>query len=292
MNKILFLFMLLTVCALAEPQFTHTNVLGRDVAVWTPDTPPPSSGYPLVLFSHGFTGCNTQSVFLMQALAKAGYVVIAPNHRDATCGTARERGNAATRMAILHPQEPFRDPDKWSDNTYRDRAEDIETVLNEALRPGSFVNVPIDQQRIGIAGHSLGGYTALGLAGGWAAWKDKRIKAVLALSPHCSPFVVHGNLDHLDVPVMYQGGSRDIGETKIVIEENGAYDLTSKPKYFVDFKGAGHFAWTNFKSEYRDPINAYSVAFFNLYLKDDGSGLASLMKTPAKLVDDARADTK
>jgi len=63
----------------------HITVVGRDVAVWRPSGTAPANGHPLILFSHGFGGCNTQSVFLMQALAKAGYLVLAPNHRDARC---------------------------------------------------------------------------------------------------------------------------------------------------------------------------------------------------------------
>lgn len=245
----------------------HVTIAGRDVAVWKPAGAASKVGYPLILFSHGYTGCNTQSVFLMEALAQAGYLVLAPNHKDATCGTARG-GWYPGRGLVNRPQEPFRDPEKWSDSTYRNRADDIESILNAVLQTGSLQGVFIDRRHIGIAGHSLGGYTALGLAGGWPSWKDGRIKAVLALSPHCSPFVLKGDLAHLGVPVMYQGGTRDLGETPVVTRQGGAYDLSSVPKFYVEFNGAGHFAWTNLNKKYQDLINAYSVAFFDRYLKD------------------------
>jgi predicted dienelactone hydrolase len=290
MKKIL-LFLLLTTCALAQPTFSHLNVLGRDVALWTPDTPAPKGGFPLVLFSHGYTGCNTQSVFLMQAFAKAGYVVVAPNHRDATCGSARGTGTPMNRVALLHPQQPFHDPSKWSDATYKDRLQDMQAVLHEVLRPGSFAGVAIDPEKIGVAGHSLGGYVALGIAGGWTTWKDPRIKAVLALSAHCSPFLDHGNLAHLNVPIMYQGGTKDLGESMLVSRKDGAYDSTSSPKYYVEFKGAGHFAWSNVKSVYQSPISDYSVAFFDQYVKGDTSEvLKNLVSNPdPKLISDVRA---
>jgi len=38
----------------------------------------------------------------------------------------------------------------------------------------------VDPARIGLAGHSLGGYNGAGLAGGWESWKRSDIKAVLA----------------------------------------------------------------------------------------------------------------
>jgi predicted dienelactone hydrolase len=294
MKKVL-LVLLLATGAFGQANFTIVNVLGRSVAVWKPDQPTSEHGYPLILFSHGFTGCNNQSVFLMEALAHAGYVVVAPNHRDATCGTARAKASAAATLALLHPQQPFHDPAKWSDTTYRDRWQDMEAVLHEALLPHSFIGVPIDAENIGVVGHSLGGYTALGLAGAWPAWKDAHIKAVLALSPHCSPFLDHGNLTHLNVPVMYQGGTRDLGETSLISRKDGAYDVTSAPKYYVEFNGAGHFAWTNAKKNYQPIISQYSVAFFDRYLKgvNNSQALQSLItKFDSNLISDARASDK
>lgn len=275
--------------AATEPA-THLTIANRDVAIWKPTSSAPKSGYPLILFSHGYTGCNTQSVFLMEALARAGYFVIAPNHHDATCGSAKQ-GWYPGKMVANRPQQPFRDPQPWSDQTYRDRYNDIEAVLNEVVREKTFAGVPINGNAIGLAGHSLGGYTVLGLAGGWSSWKDPRIKAVLALSPHCSPFLDHGNLN-FDIPIMYQGGTRDLGETPLVRRTNGAYDRSSAPKYYIELDGAGHFAWTDLNRTYQQTINTYSIAFFDLYLKhlDDPDPLHPLTNRPfAKQITDVRA---
>jgi len=269
------------VSAQADSDTLHVSVAGRDVAVWKPAGPAPSRGYPLILFSHGYTGCNTQSAFLMRALAQAGYLVLAPNHKDATCGSARDTWYPG-KMLAERPQEPFRDAQQWSDATYRDRREDIEGVLDAVLHEHPFQGVPIDSSRVGISGHSLGGYTALGLAGAWPSWKDHRIKAVLALSPHCSPFLLKGDLGNMDIPVMYQGGTADLGETPVVQRDGGVYDQSSKPKYFVEPDGAGHFAWTNLNKRYQDVIDAYSVAFFDHYLKGQTvpDPLARMMEDP------------
>jgi len=233
------------------------RIAGLDVAVWKPVGSAPA---PLVVFSHGFRGCNTQTVFLMDALADAGYLVVAPNHKDASCGG---------RGGLSRAEEPFRDPLSWTDKTYKDRATDVSRLL-DGLRADKQGNNRIDWARVGLAGHSLGGYTVRGSAGAWPAWKLSGVRAVLALSPYCDPFVQHGNLETISVPVMYQGGTRDVGITPTVKRlGEGCYAKTSAPAYFVEFDKAGHFAWTNLVADYQQPIVHYSVAFFDRFLRGD-----------------------
>lgn len=252
----------------------HSRIAGRDVAMWLPEGGAPLTGYPLIVFSHGFSGCNTQSLFLMEALAHAGYLVLAPNHHDARCGMAG-------RSDMVRPSESFRQSGSWNEQNYRDRAEDMEAVLNAVTSDKSFHGVRVDAQRIGLAGHSLGGYTVLGMAGAWPSWKDGRVKAVLALSPFCAPYIAKGDLGRMNVPVMYQGGSRDFGITPTVRRSQGAFDLSSRPKYYVEFAGAGHFAWTNLNRQFQQEIDEYSVAFFNRYLKKGPPDrLADLLRKP------------
>jgi predicted dienelactone hydrolase len=230
-----------------------------------------------MVFSHGFGGCNTQALFLMEALAKAGYLVVAPNHADARCGSARRE-----RRGVWRPEEPFRKAEAWSDATYRDRRDDIEAVLDAVLGAKTFQGVRVDGARVGIAGHSLGGYTALGMAGAWANWKDPRIKAVLALSPFNTPFLGKGDLGHMNVPVMYQGGTLDLGVTPTVRRMSGAYEKSSEPKYYVEFQGAGHLAWTDLNPRFHAIIDRYSLAFFDRYLKGEAppDGIAMLFAKP------------
>jgi pimeloyl-ACP methyl ester carboxylesterase len=226
------------------------KVAGLDVAVWRPATSEPA---PLIVFSHGFTGCNTQSVFLMQALAKDGDLVVAPNHADAAC---------EGRRGLTRPEEPFRNAKDWNENTHRNRARDIQSLI-DAMRRDRTWNVNWSQ--VGLAGHSLGGYTVLGLAGGWPSWRlnGVSVDAVLALSPYCDPFADHGDLGGIRIPVMYQGGTRDIGITPKVKARGGCYDKTSSPATFVEFQGAGHLAWSDLTQGYHDIITRYSIAFLD-----------------------------
>jgi predicted dienelactone hydrolase len=260
---------------------THVMVAGRDVAVWKPAGPAPPAGYPMIVFSHGFTGCNTQSVFFTEALAAAGYLVVAPNHADGRCGTAR-RSAGGFSVSRPQPEASFGDAKSWSDSTYRDRLTDIRTILDTILRTPTWNGVPVDAQRIGIAGHSLGGYTALGMAGAWPSWRDPRIKAALGLSPWCLPFIDRGDLGHLHVPVMYQGGTWDAGITPSVRRPGGAYDQTAAPKYYVELNRAGHLAWTDLNPRFQSVISSYSIAFFDRYVKGSGdtARLAALLRAP------------
>ena len=259
------------------------EIAGRKVTMWKPAGTAPPDGYPLILFSHGFTGCGAQSSFMTAAWAQAGYFVLAPDHHDAACGGSPDTETRfLARLANTRSQQPFHRPEAWSDATYRDRRDDLEAILDTVLKEKSFQGIPIDPRRIGLAGHSLGGYTVLALAGAWPSWKDPRIKAVLAVSPYCTPFLTKGELGHLDVPVMYQGGTLDVGITPFVRRPGGGYDLTSTPKYYVEFAGAAHFAWTNINKLHHNLIDEYSIDFFDRYLKAASTTdpLAGILEPP------------
>jgi len=233
---------------------------GLDVAVWRPTSA--VAPYPLVIFSHGFHGINTQSEFIMEAMARDGYLVVSPKHKDAGFSS---RG----------PQVSFSTPEKWNESTYKDRCADI-TSLIAALHADSKFDKLIDWSKVALAGHSLGGFTALALAGAWPSWKIADVKAVLALSPYTQPLTASGNLSKLNVPVMYQGGTRDYFVTPFIKKAGGAFEKTSTPVYFVEFNGIGHFGWTNFNhsASEKDLINYYCLAFLDKYLKgDDGARL-------------------
>lgn len=229
---------------------------GRDVVVWAPPSSRPGR-QPVLIFSHGFGGCATQSKFMTEVLAAHGYWVFAPNHKDARCGGANGGGG--------RPDAPFRKPESWSDKSFVDRRDDIRAIQQALATSPEFAS-RVDLTRLGYIGHSLGGYTVVGLAGGWASWKTPGMKAVLALSPYTEPYLVHGTLAGVSAPVMYQGGTLDFGITPSLRKSGGVYDATPSPKYFVDFTRVGHFGWTDLRSSAHGEINEYAIAFFDHYV--------------------------
>lgn len=192
--------------------------------------------HPLLLFSHGFLGTSDQIIFLTESCARAGYIVAAMNHAD-SLGTRRQR-----------KQEPpnFGDYAHWTDDKYRDRRDDVTALLDQMLKWNQAVDSPwfgrIDEGLIGGFGHSLGGYTVMGLAGGWKSWKEPRLKAAVLFSPFAHPFDAQGKASDVTIPVMLQGGTLDIGITPFLTP---IYRKLSGPKVLLVLKNETHFGWTN-----------------------------------------------
>jgi predicted dienelactone hydrolase len=192
--------------------------------------------HPLVLFSHGYLGVSDQSIFLTEALAREGYIVAAMNHGDALANIFQKK------------QDPpkFAEFAKWTDEKFRDRHDDVVALLDQLLQWNDGGDSPlaghIDSQRIGGMGHSLGGYTMLGLAGGWKSWHEPRIKTAVLLSPYALPYDVNGQLDKVSIPVMIQGGTFDLGITPFMPP---VYKKLAGPKSYVILKKETHFGWTN-----------------------------------------------
>tara|TARA_R110002020_G_scaffold189446_1_gene388403 strand:+ start:1625 stop:2731 length:1107 start_codon:yes stop_codon:yes gene_type:complete len=98
--------------------------------------------FPIIVLSHGMFGSVRNQAWFAAAMARRGYVVAAINHP----GTS-------TRL---------RDPDQR--RALWERPGDITRVIDFAVSPGA-LQVQIDPGSVFMAGHSLGGFTALALAG-------------------------------------------------------------------------------------------------------------------------------
>jgi dienelactone hydrolase len=264
--------------ATVAPAQENVELAGLRVTVWEPVA---SGARPVVLFSHGFHGCSTQSSYLMEAFAGEGYIVFAPNHADATC-------NGGDANPSDPPEEPFDRPERWSEATYRDRGDDL-VRLRDAVAVDPRYAGRVDLSRLGLVGHSLGGYTVLGLSGAWPAWRISGIRAVLALSPYELPYEEFETLDGLAPPVMYQGGTLDLGVTPFLVRSGGGYDQSASPKYLVSFHLVGHFGWTDAADFFAHPeIGDYSLAFLARWVL--GEPPAEILEDPAPGVAILRSD--
>jgi predicted dienelactone hydrolase len=232
------------------------------------DAPVAAGRHPLILFSHGFLGSSDQVIFLTESCARAGYIVAAMNHNDAITHRREQR--------MASPQ--FADFEQWTDEKFRDRQEDITALLEQILEWNKSADSPwhdhVDESLIAGMGHSLGGYTMLGMAGGWPAWKEPRFKAVVLFSPFSHPFSTKGNLEGVKIPFMLQGGTLDFGITPFLTP---TYKKLGGPKVLLILKNETHFGWTNFASMPRTTIECvangnpelivkYTVAFFDHHL--------------------------
>ena len=136
-------------------------------------TPLPDATLPLVVFSHGNSGLRQQSTFLMTHLASHGFVVAAPDHV----------GNTFGEMISLETDEERREVHL---RARRQRPHDVARVISALLDEGLEADrrPAIDPGRIGVAGHSYGGWTALKVAA-----HEPRVRSVCCLAPAAEPFV-------------------------------------------------------------------------------------------------------
>lgn len=197
---------------------------------------PRAGTYPLVLFSHGFAGHRRQSTFLCTHLASHGYVVAAVDHTGNTV--------ADMMQAIMQIQAGGPMPDVVE--TLREfiaaRPADVEFILDHLLA-GSVREVAplIDRARVGMTGHSFGGWTTLMVAG-----RDPRIGAALPLAPAGGKTPLPGDpliaaLDfewRRDVPTLFLVAERDS-----LLPLSGMYELyekTRSPRRMAVLKNADH----------------------------------------------------
>ena len=107
--------------------------------------------FPLVIFSHGSGGSRVLSLFLTEHLASQGFVVMAADHPgNGAQETVLGQQDFATNYA-LRPDDILRQIDYAAD------------VLNV---DEGFLAGKIDMERVGVIGHSFGGWTALAASGG------------------------------------------------------------------------------------------------------------------------------
>lgn len=99
---------------------------------------------PLVLVSHGTGGSAAQLSWLAESLASEGFLVAGVNHHGNT---------VAEKQALVSGFVLW-----W------ERARDLQVLLQRLL-DDPFLGPHVDADRIGVAGFSLGGYTALLAAG-------------------------------------------------------------------------------------------------------------------------------
>lgn len=200
-----------------------------DVEVWFPakaaampedrDAPFDRSGgpYPLIIFAHGLSAFARQSVQYTTALASHGYIVVAPGFPQSRIGTP-----GGPRLAAV-----------------LDQPADVTFVIDEMLKlsrtpDGEFAGA-IDEGRIGMTGHSLGGLTTMLTAHG--AGRDDRIKAIAPISP-VGCLLGPGPVSDASIPTMVIGGSIErIVEPATV---RRMYDAVRAPKYDVEIIGADH----------------------------------------------------
>jgi len=284
----------------AEARYVYNTpwIIGR-VAV---DAPPDAEHgpYPLVLYSHGYSGGGISAAFFTEHLARNGFVVVAPDHSD-NQQAARTRGprnvgwNLLTdAIALARSGETF-DWERYAYRPHEARAA-LDGALALSAKPDGPLAGLIDPDRIGVVGHSFGSYTVLSLAGLQPKWKDDRLDAVLAFSGGLFMWKPD-DWRRLALPVMIPYGQKEweerrrIGVTDVATLTHEAYDLCSAPKFMLELKDAGHMTFcqavvrgvepsaaTGVAAEQVRALNQRGLAFLQRYVQGDESAEAELQR--------------
>ncbi|MPS47425.1 alpha/beta fold hydrolase [Methylobacillus sp.] len=197
--------------------------------------------HPLILVSHGSGGSHLLYRTMTAHLAQHGYVV----------------------AMIEHPGN------NRVDNQFMGKVENLQyrprhlRLTADALYGDAVLGPHLQAGRIGVIGHSMGGYTALALAGG-TPWyppeafqpdyrgpapavvdveHDDRVKALVLLAPATVWFMPEHALEDVDVPILMLSAEHDPytpawhGE----IVRKGVRDPANVTSRCV--KNAGHFSF-------------------------------------------------
>ncbi|MFF9978492.1 alpha/beta hydrolase family protein [Streptomyces erythrochromogenes] len=238
--------------------------------------PRPAAGRcPLVVLSPGFTMPRASLTTLAEDLAGRGYVVAAVDHAYESDGTTFPGGRVLTCKAC---EQVF--PDRSLHRVSDGRAQDVRFLLDRLAGPRSAWRYSwlIDAQRIGMAGHSIGGAAASA-----AMAADPRVDAGVNMDGSLFTPIPEGGLGGR--PLLMLGGDPallppDFSDTSW--EDN--WPRLDGWKRWLTVTGAGHPAFTDWpvlgdEAGYPHPetplsgtrsqqiTRAYVGAFFDLHLR-------------------------
>jgi predicted dienelactone hydrolase len=181
----------------------RTERLGPYEMDVAPDAPIAGARLPLVVLSHGGRATALTYRGMARALAHAGIVVAMPEH----IGDCRQDSSLSGKAINL-------------ENRPRHVRLAIDACLADPL-----LGPHIAAHQIAMIGHSMGGYTALAIAGGRPhagphetedggirrviVTHDPRVRALVLMTPGCAWYGEPGSLRDVQVPMLLMIGEQD-----------------------------------------------------------------------------------
>ncbi|TWH43131.1 alpha/beta hydrolase [Dulcicalothrix desertica] len=225
---------------------------------------------PLVVISHGFGANRRHLQYLAQHLASYGFTVAALEHPGSNAVAVNRVTNSSSDLSKLISAKEF-----------IDRPQDVSFLLNEFsklnLQPGQLQN-KLNTDNVTVVGHSLGGYTALALAGGkldldslrkfcknsllfgeapgdWlqcaavelkdsdirTLLQDKRIKGAIVLNPLVGNLFGRKGLENINTPVLMLASSDD-ALTPALKHQFAPFTELRGNKYLITAIGGTHLS--------------------------------------------------
>jgi predicted dienelactone hydrolase len=152
--------------------------------------------YPLVVVSHGSGGFHLLYRSVCSVLAKSGYVVAMVQHH----GNNRNNNELAGSLRNLE-----------------NRPRHVRLTI-DAVSQDSELGSKVASNNVAIIGHSMGGYTALAVAGGKPCsergesievFPDPRVQALVLMAPATAWYRPLNSLSSISIPILIFVGEHD-----------------------------------------------------------------------------------
>lgn len=256
--------------------------------------------FPVVVHSHGLGGSREASVFILQAVAEAGFLVVCLQHAGSDTGLlagGRPRdttGLVAAAGAGINQQAA------------QARYGDLPFALDQiALDPR--LAAKADLTRVGMSGHSYGALSTLVAVGQRVLgatpptrFAEPRIKAAIAYSPN-KPRGDDARTAFAAVktPMLHFTGTADVTPfdlEKTPFERTTPYQaINGADQFLIVLDGADHGLFGGRRGaggvlKPTDPaqmeiVKAETIRFWRAYLKDDKAAAAELCALPTRVAD-------
>lgn len=213
--------------------------------------PAGGSAHPVVVFSHGIGEDRDSYQYLGEALAASGFMAVHLTH----AGTDR----ATLERGYLHLYRAVKQKQNWVN-----RVLDVSFVLDRLA-----ADARADLDRVAVAGHSAGAFTAFAAAGLRTAegstLRDDRVKVIVPISmPRMDGIVPPGGYDGIRIPVLNMTGTCDASLIYRTLPRHrrAPFEQTSASgHYLVTMKGVNHDTFSN-PSDRRHPLVAAVTVWF------------------------------
>jgi predicted dienelactone hydrolase len=225
------------------------------------------SQQPLVVISHGFGASRRSLEYLARHFASYGINVAAIEHPGSNYAAIAQAANGGNLNTVLPATE------------FIDRPKDVSFLLNELAKlntQSGQLQGKLNTDKVTVIGHSLGGYTALALAGGeidldylrqfcknslsfsqspgdWLQCaatplkqdklqlQDRRVKSVIALNPLIGRLFGKNGLSKIQEQVLILTGTED-GLTPALKHQIEPFNQLRGNKYLLAAIGATHLS--------------------------------------------------
>lgn len=242
--------------------------------------------FPVVLFSHGLGGNREGAEYLGEHWASHGFVSIHLQHPGSD--ESVWRGRSDVRGALV---ESVANPKSAVDRPLDVRfAVDKLTELNVTSGP---LEGRLELDRVGMSGHSFGGYTTLAVAGQIfksrmgrnVSLPEPRIKAAISLSAPAPRAGISAaeSFAQVKIPILHMTGTLDdspIGETKAADRRIPFDNILNADQFLLILKDGDHMVFNgqrlqspqaNLYPRQQELIRMASLAFWLHYLKGDAA---------------------